>query len=241
MERHLRKAKYAMITSDDVQLHGNYCDCNQLRFITKAYLGTILPIQNEEDVVFYLLLPQKGENGFLKLRRVMVEKKNATIKPFELNKENAAVIIDRLIDKPYGWDGYQNNRDCAQLLKDYFAVFGVHLPIFSADQIKTGRYVSLENLNNTKKEAKILTEAKPFSTILYRKGHVVLYLGKVRGKPAIFHSVWGIKLFDKGDEYRFIIGKSAITSLEFGKELKGFDKEKSNLLSKLSAMSIVKE
>ncbi len=68
----------------------------------------------------------------------------------------------------------------------------------------------------------------------------MLYIGTYKNVPIIFHSIWGIKIFDQHkNEYRHIIGKSAITSLEYGKEVKGFDKEKSNFLNLLNSMIIV--
>jgi cell wall-associated NlpC family hydrolase len=211
----LLNSKFIMIMEDDVQT---------LKF------GTFLPINK---------LPFRDENGMARLKNISIDKSKFIVAPLALTSKNVTRVISALINKPYGWGGYLNNRDCAQLVKDYFAAFGIHMPIFSGEQIKVGQPISLSGLDKQAKLEKIKAEAKPFRTLLYRKGHLGIYLGEYNNQPIMFHSIWGVRLYDGDTEYRHIIGKSAITTLEYGKELKGYDNKKSNFLESLSRMTVI--
>ncbi|WP_419672936.1 hypothetical protein [Aliarcobacter butzleri] len=67
----------------------------------------------------------------------------------------------------------------------------------------------------------------------------MLYLGIKDNEPMVVHNVWSVRLKDKNNkEFRHIIGKSTITTLEPGKELEGFD-DNSNILNKVLGIVIL--
>jgi hypothetical protein len=224
----LMNSDYVMIASDDTALY--YKD----DYVTSLDMGAILPIANGD-----LKLPVRNIDGGLDLITVKADHKNIIKTPLEFNLANVKLIVDKLIDKPYGWAGHLGNRDCAQLTKDYFAVFGKLIPIFSAEQSKVGEIIDLSSYGKMQKLAKI--KSLPiYKTILYAKGHVVIYMGEYNKLPIIFHARWGVPLYDSTfNEYRYIIGKSVLTSLEFGSDLAGFDLKHSSFLESISSASIV--
>lgn len=233
---HYSRCDFALIIKDHLNLYAGTSGATS--YIDTVDLGTLFPIHAQKDGVMEVYLPARNLDGYVTLHILTIPSSDVITAPLPFTAQHVAEIIDTLIDKPYGWGGYLGHRDCAQILKDYFAVWGIHLPIFSGEQIKTGHYTSLEHLDNPQKLAKIAHEAQPCRTILYRKSHVVLYLGEYHGEPMIFHAVWGVPTYGlDGTEARHIIGKSAITSLEYGKELHGFDAHKSNFLHLLSGMT----
>jgi peroxiredoxin family protein len=69
-------------------------------------------------------------------------------------------------------------------------------------------------------------------------GHVMLYVGSFRGEIAIFHTFWGIRTIEGGREGRKVVGQTAFTSLEPGKELLGADPEGA-LLKRLESMTLL--
>ena len=224
----------AIVIKDNVKLYNNNI------FVNTLDLGTVLPFVSKNSNLIELCLPLRDKNGLLTLSFFEINFEDVITKPLSFEPKNVAMVIDKLIDNPYGWGGYLQHRDCAQILKDYFALFGIHMPIYSSDQINMGKYISLEGMEDDEKILKIKKMAKPFSTILYKKGHVVLYLGEYKDQLVIFHSIWGIRLYDAQDvEYRYIIGKSAITTIKFGKELEGYDHDKSSFVRTLTGMAII--
>jgi hypothetical protein len=222
----LIQSDYVMIINDDSMIS------HQNNYLTSLDIGTLLPIINNQ-----VMLPVRNIQGELNLIEVKISNDDILKKPLDFNLTNVRLMVDKLIAKPYGWGGYLAHRDCAQLVKDYFAVFGKLMPIFSEEQSKIGQVIDLSGYNKEQKLAKI--KLLPiYRTILYEKGHVVIYMGEYQNQPIIFHARWGIPLYDQSSkQYRYIIGKSVITSLEFGRELTGFDLKYSSFLEKISSAS----
>jgi len=96
----------------------------------------------------------------------------------------------------------------------------------------------LDGLDDDEKEQMIKQKAIPFQTLLYKRGHIMLYVGVYDNKPIILHNVWGIKTKKDGVYGRIIIGKTILSSLELGKYQKDYD-ENSSILRKLKSMNIL--
>ena len=128
------------------------------------------------------------------------------------------------------------------MTRDFFAPFGIWLPRHSEDQVKeAGSYISLQGLDPEQKEKIILEKGVPYLSLLWRKGHVMLYIGQLNGRALIFHNLWGIKTKDvTGKEGRKIIGQAVITTLRPGAELSCIDPEGGSLLKAITAMNILR-
>lgn len=100
-----------------------------------------------------------------------------------LNKNNFKKISSIFRKKPYCWGNGQNGWDCSGLLVDYFAFFDIALPRNSYQQIQSLSKIDVTNMTLKEKE-KILKKSKPFLTLLYFPGHIMLYTGK-KGKEFI--------------------------------------------------------
>lgn len=203
------------------------------KFLFEARIGAILPYNYYENGYFI------GEiDSLLGKRAFRIKEGEAfTTWPAEFNQENVKKLLQSLLGEPYGWGGFAFYRDCSLFLKDYFATFGIWLPRNSLSQSKIGKKFDLKNMDNKKKKAFIIENAKPYETILYMPGHVMLYIGHKKNDIIVLHDAWGIRTKDK---QRILISSIAITSAEIGKNLKNVAKE-ALLLSKVSSMNIVSE
>jgi len=195
-------------------------------------LGTIFPLRNKK-----LAMVIRDNTGKGYISRI---DKNDNIVPFPIkfNKENINNIINELINKPYGWGGYLGNRDCSLLTKDTLTPFAFPMKRNSYAQLKNGKYISFDGKTNKQKKQYIKKYGVPFLSLIYIKGHIALYLGIKNNEPIIFHNMWGVKTKKDGKSGRFIVGKSVISTLEIGKELKYYDKEH-NILSKVKGIVIL--
>ena len=188
-----------------------------------------------------VLVATAGKNGQALLQKGFVSAEAAAEKPLRFNRVNAARIANELIGEPYGWGGLYGNRDCSAMTRDFFTVFGIWLPRHSADQVKeTGFLVDLQGLSAMEKEKTIIAKGIPYLSLLWRKGHVMLYIGQKDGRALIFHNAWGVRTKDlQGREGRKIIGQAVITTLEPGKELRNVDTDAGSLLDHIAAMNIL--
>ena len=200
----------------------------QNNFIEYIKLGTIFPVNKGKLLV---AVKDKGLKG----RLLYTSSKHIYKKPIPFNKTTLNRAINELKDEPYGWGGLYNTRDCSSMTRDLYALFGLYLARNSAGQKYTGEYISFQELSNEEKKRKIIEIGKPFLTLIYLKGHVMLYVGEEKGEPILFHQVWGVRTIQNDIPGRFIIGKSAFTTLEPGKELSTFDSQ-SSILTKAEGM-----
>ncbi len=175
----------------------------------RASVGCLFPKFGETEKDYLVLAAVSGGTRKALIRKMSLPKKSSALKPLKLNPRNAALLMGELLNRPYGWGGMYGHRDCSATLKDFFTPFGVWLPRDSKDQAHRGRFVSLKGLASREKEKTILKEAEPFLTLIYMKGHIMLYLGNHEGKAAVFHNVWGFPV-QGGNK---IIGRSVISTL----------------------------
>ena len=203
-------------------------------FVDYVKMGTIFPLRKNKFVTINKYSNLEGYLSYVKIEDKYIEQK-----PLKFNTNNINKISSSIISEPYGWGGLMNHRDCSAFTKDFFTPFGIYLKRNSAGQIQRGEYLELKNLSLEEKKRQIIKNGIPFLTLVYLKGHIMLYIGEKNGEPLVFHNVWGIKtLKDNGEYGRFIIGRAVITTLEPGKELPNY-KQKLNILSKVEGMVLL--
>lgn len=197
-------------------------------------LATIFPKKEDKYLIAKADFSQNAIVSYIDIKDNEVEQM-----PILYNIENRIKIARALMNEPYGWGGLLNNRDCSSFTQDFFAPFGKFLSRNSKAQTKNGKYYDISDLSNENKKKYILKNAIPFSTLVYLKGHIMLYVGAKQGEPLVMHNMWSVRLKDKkGKQYRHIVGKASITTLEPGKDLKDFDEE-NNVLKKIRGIVIL--
>jgi len=207
----------------------------------KIPLGSVFPLDpSAPGETVRILTAVANENRRAIIRIVRVDGDAVVPKPLPLTPLHVAQVSNQLINEPYGWGGLYANRDCSAMIRDLFAPFGIWLPRNSADQAREGgAFIDLERFTPQEKEAMILRHGRPYTTLLWRKGHIMLYIGTREGKPLVFHNIWGVRTRDLiGREGRKIIGHAAITTLHPGMELSEAD-PRGDLLSNLSGMTFL--
>ena len=207
-------------------------------FLFKSTLGTMLPLIEEDAKKFHILSIADYKLSEPYYMNTTLKKNFGHNGILKFNAKNINHIMNELLHVNYGWGGMYNQRDCSSTLRDFFAPFGIWLPRNSYQQSKVGHVISFENMSDSQKIATIKEKGVPFETLLYKKGHIVLYVGTINDKIIIFQNVWGVKTMHNGKEGRFIIGKTVFSTLQMGSNLSDFD-ESASLLKNLKSMNIV--
>ncbi len=211
---------------------------NHEKFLFRLRVGMMLPlVQEDQNSYSVLAVSKKDENSSI-YKIIKISKRYASIEPLLFTKKNIATVLDKLKDSKYGWGGMYEQRDCSATMRDFFAPFGIWLGRNSSVQAKIGKVINLSNLSETQKIQKIKQDAIPFETMLYRKGHIVLYIGIYRGQIIIFQDMWGIKIKHAKQTGRKVIGKTVFSTLDMGENIPCFDNS-STFLKKLKSFNIV--
>jgi hypothetical protein len=228
--------RYAVILRDSTSV----LDRNG-RFLVKASVGHLFPFTATQDGKMQISVAAADQNHQAVIRQGVVPAEAAAAKPLRFTPANAARIANEMIGEPYGWGGLYGNRDCSAMTRDFFTVFGIWLPRHSEDQVKeAGATIDLRGLSPEEKERIIMEKGVPYLSLLWRKGHVMLYIGASKGRALIFHNIWGIRIKDlQGHEGRKIIGQAVITGLTPGRELSDMDTAAGSLLDNIAAMNIL--
>lgn len=214
------------------------------RFAMQARIGQILPLlkttysktKDKKPYKFTIYAFSKNEKGYLVLKTAQTTSNDFAYFPTKLTPDSVARIINTMIGNPYGWGGYFGWRDCSAFVRDIFANFGLYLPRNSQAQVKFAKNViSLEKMKAKEKEKFIINNATPFSTLLWFKGHIMLYIGEQNGKAMVAHSAWSTMTNKGRKKYENMFGGVVVTSLHAGNENAN---SKSNLLiHKVALMS----
>ena len=213
--RRYQTGSYAAIVRDKVMLPGSQCG--------QVNIGTVLPLADAptgQPGMVNLLVPVK-KGSYAATVTTTVPIADAVRKPLPLTPDAVAQIGNVMMGQRYGWGGMFGDRDCSALTRELFTPFGIWLGRNSTGQGRSGLVQPLEGLSTTEKEKIILRQGVPFLSLLWMRGHIMLYVGEWKGRPAIFHNVWGVRVINGDDDNdRFVIGRAVVTSITPGAELR---------------------
>lgn len=211
-----RRGKFDALIKDGVILPGTGSRGSD----SKAGIGTVLPDAGKSTSGPHVLIPVREKTGKTGIAEVDLPIGSAAPMPVPLTAGKVAAIGNVMMNEPYGWGGMLGHRDCSSMIRDLFAPFGLWLPRNSAAQARRGSVMNIESMSASEKAAAILRNGKPFLSLVGMKGHITLYVGAWKNKPALFHNVWGLRIIKDGDDNeRFIIGRAVVTSITPGMEL----------------------
>ncbi len=214
---YLSHKKFIAITKENIPLLSK-----RNQFLFDSNIGMIFPKIKRIKNHFLVSVPQTTSKRFAFSEKVLISIKNARTKPVPLTTKNISNIANELLNQPYGWGGSFHNRDCSAMIQDMFVPFGILLPRNSKAQAhKGGIYFDLSKLSPEKKEDLIIKNSIPYLTLVWLPGHIMLYIGQNDDKAIVFHNIWGLRT--KDELGRKIIGKSVITTLDPGKDLRNAD------------------
>lgn len=228
-----QKAKQVFITKDGIPLYDE-----KGNFLFESRVGMMLALVKEYNSSYRVLTVSSYKYHQPNYHKTKLSKYIASKEIMEFKKDNIQKIFDEVSKSKYGWGGMYGQRDCSSTLRDMFAPFGVWLPRNSYQQSVVGKVISLDGLSDEQKLQLIKKEAKPFRTLFYKQGHILLYVGVMKGEVVALHNVWGVKTKQGENEGRIVIGRTVYSSLKLGEEQKYYDAD-SEILSNLKSMNII--
>ncbi|MBR2494286.1 SH3 domain-containing C40 family peptidase [Helicobacter sp.] len=213
----LKNASYILPKRDNIPLY------HKGKFLTNARLGQILPMVKSLKDHSIVLVAVRDMQG----RAQLVESSIATQDmlgsfPRTFSQVRTAELINVMLGDKYGWGGYLASRDCSAFIRDIFANYGLYLPRNSLAQAQVKKSMQdLSHLNRKQKERYIIEHGVPFGSVLYLKGHIMLYIGEHQGRAMVAHSAWSVKTSTLFRKYKNMLGGVVVTSLYAGKEHNG--------------------
>lgn len=186
-----------------------------------------------------VLVPTRDGSGMVRLRPVTLPAGAAVPMPMPMTPRNVAAVGNQFMGKVYGWGGLDGKRDCSALTHDLFVPFGIYLPRNSASQAAYGGSIPLGDMENGQKESTIIAQGIPFATLVWMRGHILVYVGQYKGRPVVYHDLWGLRTFgENGRDGRLVLGRAVVTTLRAGEEVPAVGPSHI-LLNRVRSMSIL--
>ena len=229
-ENTFKTDNYYISTKESFPIFNKKNNINE-KFIEIIKVATLFPKLDDK----YLIASNNG------LEKIDINKDEISNFPLDFNNNNLTLLANEFIGELYGWGGLNNHRDCSSFTQDFFAPFGIYLKRNSKGQTQEHKYIDLSSKNDFQKEEFIKKNAIPFLSLIYLKGHIMLYIGEKDNKALVMHNMWGVRTWDSlFEEGRNIVGKTVITTLEPGIELNNSNKNKS-ILKKIQGIVQINE
>ena len=187
-------------------------------------MGTRLPLADPIDSVagvstlysHSVLLPHRGTDGRLKVRTARLPFSADMSKGFlPYTQRNIINQAFKMLGERYGWGGMWGARDCSAFVKDIYSVFGIELPRNSGWQTKIPSYhADLSQM--APKDKAVFIMKQPAGAILQMGGHIMMYIGRYRGKPYMINDMYGIypANSDVSTDKRTIVNCVAVSGLD---------------------------
>ncbi len=115
-------------------------------------------------------------------------KSKYVVKKLKPIKENYKKVLSYFKGSPYFWAGSELGWDCSLLVKDFYKLFDIEMPRNSFQQITSVEHIDVSNLS-TKEKIKILKRSKPYETLLYFPGHIMVFSGFKGKEPMSFQAL----------------------------------------------------
>jgi hypothetical protein len=90
------------------------------------------------------------------------------------------------------------------------------MPRNSKLQARIGIEFGKVDEKTVEEKKRLLDQAPPLSTLLRLPGHIMLYLGKDRGRYYVIHNIWGIQKAGEFGSVMEKIGRVVVSDLSLG-------------------------
>ncbi len=156
--------------------------CKEISLDMSVTLPLIKINRNEYEVA----LPTKDLNNMVTISKVTIPKNIANIGFLEYTYENLLCQAFKYKGSKYSWGGLDESVDCSSFVGNVYRCFGFYFPRNTSSQkISIGTSLSVQN-KTLEEKRQIIENNVP--CLLFRPGHVMLYIGRYNNKNCIIHA-----------------------------------------------------
>ncbi len=176
---YITNRKFLIVTNKNINVDNIYADMGVKINYTKKY-----------KEFFVITIPERNKNGYVNFKNKIISKDGLNVGYLVYNRKNVIKQAYKYLGIGYGWGGSNNSVDCSGFISNVYSSFGIKLPRDSINQQKsTGNYIDISPNKTRGERLDILKKKAKIGSLLYFKGHIMLYLGFLNDKPYIIHSV----------------------------------------------------
>jgi len=183
-----------------------------------ARMGVRLPLSGGESGIVAVRLPFRREDGTLSDQTGYIRAEDIHVGYLPYTPRTILRQAFELLNTPYGWGGMYGEQDCSRFVQEVFATVGIWFPRNSSKQSQVGILIG-EYPDDTARGDKLAALAEHGvggCTLLYMRGHIMLFLGMIRDVPYAIHSTWAYRQPRWWRDRVRVINRVAVTQLSLG-------------------------
>jgi len=149
-----------------------------------------VPVRNDDGRLAFApaLLPRSAESG-------------ADYLP--LTRANIIGQAFRFLGERYGWGHAYNGRDCSGFVSEIYRSMGVEMPRNTSDQAVSPVFARTRfEAGDTRAKRMAAVEALDVGDLIYIPGHVMMFVGRIDGRPYVIHDTNGGSILGADGELR---------------------------------------
>jgi len=211
-----------VVTANSINVYG---DTALQEILFSAQMGTSFPLlslpapSGMPYPSYVIKVPFREKDGHLSFRKGYIPWNEDVYRGFlPYTRENICRQAFKMLHQPYNWGERSGGRDCSRFIMDLFATFGILMPRNSKLQARIGLDRGQLEGKGLREKQGMLDRAIPLATTLRLPGHIMLYLGKEKGRYYVIHSVWGFQSKGPSGPILQRIGKAVVSDLSLGRE-----------------------
>ncbi len=182
-----------------------YLDSAGTRYYDTIRMGTRFPVfrpgggevsDNAFPGMVRIFIPFIDEADGFYFRQAYVRAENVRKGFLPYTPRTVVEQAFKLLHAPYGWGGLNGEQDCSAFLQQVFATVGLTLPRNSGAQAQVGRAeadFSGTDASDAEKARSLREQGVGGASLLYLKGHILLYLGECDGRFYAIHDTSGYR------------------------------------------------
>ena len=173
---------FAVVTDHKKNISANGCPA-------VYQMGAVIPCRAQPDGTARLILPLKDRDGRLisyETPAVFDETLHHGYLPY--SRQQTIHQAFRFLGDVYGWGGQDESVDCSSFVQNVYKSMGIFLPR-DADQQERAMPVKHDPEGMTTEERYAMVRASEPGDLLFKPGHVMMYLGTDDGGiPRVIHA-----------------------------------------------------
>jgi cell wall-associated NlpC family hydrolase len=171
-------------------------------------MGTRLPLLTTDDTghnvngqnphaSYIVKLPLRNADGSLAFTPALIARQqDVRVGYLPFTTTNVLKQAFKFLGDRYGWGHDYDSRDCTGFIIEIYRSFGLLMPRNSGQQGEGsyGRNIRFSANSSDDEKLAAISNASA-GDLIYRPGHVMLYLGEDNGEPFVIHSVHELAYF----------------------------------------------
>lgn len=178
-------------------------------------MGTRLPLLTTDDTghnvngqnphaSYIVKLPLRSADGSLAFTPALIARQqDVRVGYLPYTPANVLQQAFKFLGDRYGWGHDYDSRDCTGFIIEIYRSFGLLMPRNSGQQGEGSYGQNIRFSAQSSQHEKLAAISKASAgDLIYRPGHVMLYLGEDNGEPFVIHSVHELAYFSYKESYK---------------------------------------